>query len=218
MLHDSGSKEAPVALSAAAWSEWNHVVEQVMHGVAHALNNRAAALSAVIDLSKDGDELEGTGGILAQELQRVRDLSFVIRSMGPPRAGVEAFAPRDAATDALAVIAMHAGQRERVAKIDANTGAAVRAPKWMFVRALVALVVSVPVSGVATHGVRVVVAEDGDWVVTRVDGFRAQLGAQSRYTEEMAQAMGGDPLDGALGFRLPSLTALRRREGRTDRR
>src|SRR6185295_9874725 len=122
--------------------------------------------------------------------------------MGPPRSGTEAFSPRDAAAEALAVIAMHAGQRDRAALIEANAGAAMRVPRWMFVRALVALVASVPVSGVATHSVRVVVTEESEWIVTRVEGFHGALGAQSCYTDEMARAMGGEPLTGALGFRL----------------
>ena len=85
-------------LSSAALAEWNDTVENVMRGIAHALNNRAAALSAVLELSRDSsDDAMSAGLILGSELQRVQDLAKVVRTIGFPRAGMEAFSPRDAA-------------------------------------------------------------------------------------------------------------------------
>src|SRR5687767_8277197 len=91
-------------LSAAALNEWRQHVESVLRGIAHALNNRATALSAVIELSQDPvEEPSITNSILATELERVRSLTAAVRSIGAPRSGVEAFAPGDAAAEALAV-------------------------------------------------------------------------------------------------------------------
>lgn len=205
---------ATLDLSQAAWHEWNRNVESVLRGVAHMLNNRAAALAAVIELAQDADGPEVTTPILRTELQKVRELTAVIRTMGSPRTGVEAFSPRDAASEALAVLGVHGDQRERAALIEAATGAAVRVPRWMFVRALIALVASVPVAGPATHSVKVTVTDDGDWVVARVSGVSGHVAEHSPFTAELAVAMGGEPLADAYGFRLPSLAALRRREGR----
>src|SRR3954470_16965011 len=85
-------------LSEQAVREWQRHVEAVMRGLAHAVNNRAAALSAVLELSSEPDDDPATTrSILSSELSRVRELADVIRIMGPPRGGVEAFSPEDAA-------------------------------------------------------------------------------------------------------------------------
>jgi hypothetical protein len=204
--------EMPLQLSAAAWQEWNRIVESILRGVAHALNNRAAALSAVIELAADGDGPESTSSILKAELQKVRDLSAVVRAIGTPRQGTEALAPRDAAADALAVLGMHADLRERATLIEAASNVAVRVPRWMLVRALVALVSSVPIGGAATHSLRITVSGDDEWVVVRAEGTSGRLAPRSALTSELARAMGGDVLDDAYGFRMPALAALRRRE------
>ncbi|HMC57407.1 MAG TPA: hypothetical protein VKH19_19655 [Gemmatimonadaceae bacterium] len=203
-------QEPTLELSAPAWREWNRNVESVLRGIAHALNNRAAALSAVIELAGDDDDRGSTSSILKTELHKVRDLSAVIRTLGKPRQGKEAFAPREAAADAMLVLGVHADQRERATLIEASNGAAVRVERWMYVRALVTLVASVPIGGATTHSVKVEVVEDGDWVVTRAGAATGRLADRSDYTCELARAMGGEALDDGYGFRLPSLAMLRR--------
>jgi hypothetical protein len=204
-------------LSAAALREWSRTVESVMRGVAHALNNRAAALSAVIELSLDPEDADTTitGSILSSELTRVSELAQVVRSLGTPRSGMEAFAPRDAVAEALAILRLHADQHERVVSLDASSAQPIRVPRWMFVRSLIALGASAPGgAGQVTH-VQIVIREDGeDWVAVRVDGVRGVTAEVSPYAAEVAKAMGGDVLGEGLGFRLPSLAALRRREAR----
>ena len=204
--------DAAVELSASAWQEWNRNVESILRGIAHSLNNRAAAVSAVIELTAEGDGPEATAGILTDELEKMRHLSAVVRTIGAPRQGTEALAPRDAAADAIAVLGLHADQRERVALIDAANDVAVRVPRWMFVRALVALVSSVPVKGAMS--LQVMVRGDDEWVVVRAEGVAGELAERSVLTAELARAMGGEPLSDAYGFRVPSLAAVRRRERR----
>src|SRR5437764_11590217 len=119
-MPDTNDVTAP-RLSADALQEWGQHLESVMRGIAHALNNRAAAISAVIELARDVDEEPpATGSILATELERVNELAAVVRTIGPPRGGVEAFAPRDASEEALVVLRMHAQQRDRVILIEAS--------------------------------------------------------------------------------------------------
>src|SRR5712691_513127 len=114
-------------LSAAALAEWTHTTENVMRGIAHALNNRAAALSAVLELSRDAtDDAPSTTSILGTELQRVQDLAKVVRTVGFPRAGMEAFAPRDAADEALEVLKMNSELRDRTITIDAMGASPIR--------------------------------------------------------------------------------------------
>jgi len=202
-------------LSGPALSEWNHTVENVMRGIAHALNNRAAALSAVLELSRDStDDATSLSSILRPELQRVQDLAKVVRTIGFPRAGMEAFAPGDAAEEAIEVLRMSAELRDRTITIDALRASPTRVPRWMYVRSLVALGAAGARATRDATTLRIAVADDGDWVAARVQGVSAQSAAPSAYVSEMCRAMGGATLDTDFGFRVPTLAALRRREGR----
>ena len=64
-----------------------------------------------------------------------------------------------------------------------------------------------------TGAVAIEVDGEAGWVVIRATG-RGLAPGLTPYVLETARAMGGEPLDDALGFRLPSLAELRRREGR----
>ena len=201
--------------SAAALQEWGRNVESVIRGISHALNNRAAALSAVIELSRDpiGDDAAAVNSILRGELLRVGELAQVIRTIGTPRHGEEAFAPKDAALDSLAALQLHIEHRDRLVIVDATSASPVRTHRWMFVRALIALG-SAASNGTTGAAARIVITDDGDWVMMRVDGVRTPAAQLSPYAGELAHAMGGEPLENGCGFRLPSLSALRRREAR----
>jgi hypothetical protein len=202
-------------LSAPAHGEWDSIVESVLRGIAHALNNRAAALSAVMELARDpGDDPGVVTSILGSELERVSGLVGAVRSMSSSKGTADAFAPADAATEALAVLRLHADLRDRTLTIDALGAQPLRLPRWMFVRALVVLGAS------ATRSVevaKVVMTSEGDWLIVRVDAGTS-LGVPTPYLRELAHAMEGQPLKPAdgYGFRVPTLAAIRRREGRAD--
>ena len=201
--------------SAAALAEWTHHVESVLRGIAHALNNRASAVSAVIELaSEPDDDPSVTRSILTTELQRLMDLAGVVRTIGTPRGGgSEAFAPNDLADEALAVLKLHAEQRDRVIMIDAHAAPPTRVPRWMFLRALIALGASAASPSDRMRTVRLTAIGEGDWLTVRADAG-ARVPVSSRYAGELAVAMGGEPLPDGNGFRIPTLDALRRREGR----
>lgn len=218
------ARDAGVLLSAAAHDEWARNVEEVLLGVAHALNNRAAALSAVMELSTEPPEDPAViRSILESELDRVQGLSRVMRAMGAPRSGEEAFAPGDAVAEVLAVMAHHARHRDRAVAIDASGATPIRVPRWMFVRSLIALAATVAQSGAETpndESLRgIVIREEGDWLVTHAAGAPGRLPPSVLMTE-LARAMGGEPLtasedgSGRVGFRVPTLREVRRREGR----
>lgn len=195
-------------VTAESLREWGHHVESVLRGLAHALNNRAAALSAVIELSSEpDDDPAATRQILVEEMSRVQDLVKVVRAVGVPRPGSEAIAPGDLAPEIQSVLALHADLKDRTVRIDGSAAPAVRVPRWMLARALVSLAASaVPPAG--ERSVTLTIGEDGDWMVARVPGGR------SGYANELAAAMGGEPLADASGFRIPTLEAIRRREAR----
>jgi hypothetical protein len=205
-MKDTQSAEPPgLSFSSGALDEWNRHVDAILRGIAHAFNNRAAALSAAIQLGRDPSEAPGVvRSILEPELSRVTELAASIRALGAPKGGDEAFSPRDAAAEASAILGLHAEQRERGVTIDATAASPLRTHRWMFVRALVAL-------GASTSGAPVTVRDDGDAILVVADG----AAQSSAYARELAIAMGGMPLSGPrAGFRIPTLAAIRQREGR----
>jgi hypothetical protein len=212
MTTDSDGQSV-TSFSASALLEWTQHVEHVLRGVVHALNNRAAALSAAIELSSEPDDDPAVvHTILGTEMERVRELTEVIRAIGVPRDDAEAFVPRDVVPEVLGVLQLHAEQRERTITIDAERAVPIRAPRWMFVRALIAMSASAPPQDSGPKTVRVTLAEDGEWMIGRVED--APVDSLSLYAAELSRAMGGEPLETASGFRIPTLAALRRREGR----
>jgi hypothetical protein len=201
--------------SAEATREWMQHVEHVLRGFAHALNNRAAALSAVLELSNEPDEdPAATRSILTTELARVRELAEIIRVVGPARGGSEAFSPEDAAEQATAILKLHADHRDRPAVIRADAPPPVRVPRWMFVRALVALGATARGENASvTAPVTITMSGDGDWLIVRVEEATTSAASLSPYAAELVRAMGGEILP-ARGFRVPTLAAIRQREGR----
>ncbi len=214
--HTRDDEDPVQQFSAAALLEWKNNVETVIRGIAHALNNRAAALSAVIELSRDvGDEdPEATRSILSSELSRVTELTRAMRTIGQPKPGVEAFAPSDAAEESLAVLQLYLDHRDHPVTIDAASAPPVRVQRWMFVRALIALGAAASNGGRTSRdaSVRITIIADGDWVLTRIEGITVGMAQLSPYAAELTRAMGGQPLEGQSGFRLPSLAAVRQRE------
>ena len=209
-------QDAPApSLSATALAEWTHHVESIMRGLAHALNNRASALSAVIELSKDpDDDPAGTQKILASELDRMLDLAKVVRSLSAPgKRAAEAIAPGDVTREVLAAIALHSDHRERTVTIDTTSAPAIRAPRWMFVRALIATIAALPAAASGERTSRLTLTEEDDWLAVRASPD-ASGAVPSSYTAELARAMDGGPLTDSYGFRIPTLAAIRRREGR----
>jgi hypothetical protein len=214
MKNDTSGPE----LSADALREWEGHLEDILRGVAHALNNRAASVSAVIELWADStEEASSTRSLLVAEAQRLRDLVDVVRTVGAQHGAEEAFDPSDAVSAARAVIGLHAGLRERSITIASDTAPPVRTRKWLFVRALVGLAASSAAatarSGHAGSALSVTVSRDADDVAVRVSGDGLSPGL-TPYVLEVSRAMGGTPLADAPGFRMPSLAELRRREGR----
>jgi hypothetical protein len=200
-------------LSAMALREWGQHAESITRGLAHALNNRAAALSAIIELSREPDEDPAfLRSLLSTEFQRQRELAELVTLLGPPKGELEALSPRDVVADVVAALGLHAEQRERTIAIDAEGAPPVRAAPWMLRRALIVLCAASPTSDPGQRTLRVTMREEGDWMTVRAVAPTGGAGRESSYVAEMARAMGGEPLE--AGFRLPTLAAIRRREGR----
>jgi len=198
-------------LTAEAIAEWNGHVESVLRGIAHALNNRAAALSALVELTTEpAEEASVIRSILGTELERVLNMVRVLRSIGGSRGAAEAFTPGDAAAEASLVLEQYAEHRDAPLAVEAAQAQPVRVARWMFVRALVVLGAGLARAR-GVEGRRIHIATTGDWL--EVTGNDNALRA-SPLLSELAAAMGGETFADRYGFRVPTLAALRRREGR----
>jgi hypothetical protein len=199
------------ALSAEAIVEWNGHVESVLRGIAHALNNRAAALSALMELTSEPPEDPPViRSILGTELDRVQSLVGVLRSVATRRGAVEAFTPGDAAAEAAAVLDVVTELRDMTLQFDVQRAEPVRVARWMFVRSLIALGAGISRPSGAQES-RIMLSAGDEWLeVSASDtGQRPSL-----LVSELASAMGGEVFADRYGFRIPTLAALRRREGR----
>src|SRR6185503_3794009 len=144
------------------------------------------------------------------EQSRRGELASALRTLGPPRIGdVEAFAPADAAAESITVLQLHAEQRDRTVTIDASAAPPIRAHRWMFVRAIVALAVAATARAASQRPLSVSIVGEGEWVVTRVDGLAQRTEELSPYAAEITRALGGETLTRGCGFRVPTLAALR---------
>lgn len=215
MAQDTQAHPIP-EFSEAALSEWVGHVEAALAGITHALNNRAAALSAIIELSDEpAEDAAVIRSLLTAELDRVQTLSQAVRLAGSPKSGVEAFSPADAAREARTVLEFHADVRDRGVTIDAVKAPPVRVARWQFVRAIIALAAGRSRDrGTGDGAATITIVEEGDWLLTRVDGAPGR--GPTALVMELARAMDGEPVteSGCYGFRVPTLSALRRREGR----
>jgi hypothetical protein len=196
--------------SAPALREWSRHVEAVLRGLAHSMNNRAAAISAVLELSREpDDDPAATRQILEDEMVRIQELVRSVRAVGAPRHDVEALSPADLVPDAMGVIELHGELRDRTVRFQADGAPPVRVPRWMLLRAMIAVAATTPPApGERTVTLRL--ESDGDWLVVR----SAAAKAATVYAGELARAMGGEPLPDGSGVRIPILESLRRREAR----
>lgn len=190
--------------------EWSHHVECILRGLAHSMNNRAAALSAVLELSSDpDDDPAGTREILRAEMDRVLELVRVVRALGVPREEMEALTPADLVPELSAIAALHSDLRDRSVTIAAADAPPVRVQRWMLMRALVSFIATRrPRPG--ERAIAVTMCAEGEWLVVRSNAE----GGESAYAAAMARRMDGEPMPDGSGFRVPTLEAVRRREAR----
>lgn len=193
-------------------SEWTRFVEFVLRGIAHSLNNRAAAINAVMELAGDpDDDVASTVSILRTELEKVSELSSVARAIGAPRTSEDAFLSSDALRHARSVLSMHSELREREIVIDVSSRQPMRGPEAAYFRATMLLAAGTT-NGAASPELRISVRDESSTVTTVVAGT-----ADARVSPaivEMVRALGGEPLSGAYGFSVPTLESIRPRESR----
>jgi len=201
--------------------EWMGLVEEALHGLHHALNNRIGALSALIELLRlDGVPADGSGfDGLTSELVRLEDCSRLVRLLpGDTMASAEALMLEDVLADVFAIHRFLHGVREVPVTIaPPHFVEPVRAERWAIIRVLTLLLNDAKrLAGRLHTGVRVATESDDRWV-----SVEFTIGApivhevpepeRGHYSETVANVFGGTVSRGAgtIALRLPTLKARR---------
>ena len=195
--------------------DWTTISNELLQGLIHALNNRVAALGALVELARldpqeAAESLEGLTGELTQ-LGRVNALFALLPDR---RSEAEALELPDLLDDALALHAHHPRLRNETCAVHyAGTVLPVRAPRWALLHALVMLVHAVKRAAESVHergGVPLRVEGSEEWVAVRVHQASEPPADLATLALRCGAELGRD--DGATVFRLPTLLELRRRE------
>jgi hypothetical protein len=110
----NGGSVTPVAQLSIAAAVWREVLDELLRGVAHALSNRVATVSAAAYLASGGEPLDpDMAAALSAESERLERLLGDVRLLpAPMNAGVEPVMLTDAITQAVDLHRHHLGLRE----------------------------------------------------------------------------------------------------------
>lgn len=217
-MHDGASNPPPPV---EGIEEWLELVEQALHGVHHALNNRIGSLSAFVELHQtanppvDGGSLVNVGADLA----RLEDANRVIRLLPrDPGVGEEALILDDVLADVLAIHRyLHDVRERQVTIVPTRYVEPVRVERWALLRVLTLLLADAKRLAKQTNvPVRAAAESDEHWV--RVE-FRVgspsvvdtPSASRTDYAERLAETFGGcvERKPGSVSLRLPTLKARR---------
>jgi hypothetical protein len=202
-------------------SEWVELVDQALHGLHHALNNRIGSLSALVELYQLGDlPTDGSGfENLAADIKRLEDCSRMVRLL--PRdsvSGEEALILDDVVADVFVIHRyLHDLRELPVTIVPTRYVEPVRVERWALVRALTMLLRDAKrLAKVANTNVRAVTESDDQWV--RIE-FRVgtppvvdiPVSGGGRYAELLAESFGGsiERKPGLAALKMPTLKARR---------
>ena len=203
--------------------EWLELVDQALHGLHHALNNRIGSLSAVVELFHLGDMSPDGSGFesLTADLTRLEDCNRMVRLLPKDDvSGEEALILDDVLADVLAIHRyLHDVRDLQVTIVPTRYVEPVRAPRWALVRALTILLADAKRLARRTDAV-VRAASESDERWARIE-FRVGVplvaeipAANGNYAASLAAIFGGTVIrkPGAVQLCLPTLKARRQAE------
>lgn len=209
-----------VATEAEGADEWLMIVDQVCHGIHHALNNRIGSLSALLELTRLGDlpPNDPAFASLSAELTRLEECARTVRLLPRAAVGEEPLIIDDVLADVLAVhVFLHELRETPLALSPTRFVEPVRAERWALVRALVLMLADAKRLAKASHAsVKSSVESDERWVrvafriePTPVGQIPTPL--RSAYAETLAGVFGGSITrdEGRIELRLPTLKMRR---------
>jgi hypothetical protein len=201
---------------------WPELLAELVSGMAHTLNNRAATLRALhAVLTTDG--ASRAHDLLEAEIGRVESATALLHlAGGRPRTHREAIVPADLLREAAALYAMHDQLRDVPLEVDPAPTSAVLAASTPLLHALLLLLDAAARCAAASGGgVRAVARNAGpevELVVACAAGDAADADAALRAAAPLAEAAGAevraDRAEGELRLVLaaPTLAAARARE------
>ncbi len=202
--------------------EWLDLVDEALHGLHHALNNRIGSLSALVELHQLGEDLPGAQGLesVTADIARLEDCSRLARLLPPePAIGEEPVTLDDVLADVFTIHRfLHDHRSVRVNIVPSRYVEPVRVERWALVRVLALQLNEAKRLARSTESiVRVATESDEEWV--RVE---FQIGAplieatptfsRTDYASKLACVTLGGTLarrPGVTELRLPTLKARR---------
>ena len=206
--------------------EWLTLVDQVCHGIHHALNNRIGSLSALLELTRLGDlpPNDPAFASLASELTRLEDCSRVVRLLPRGFVGEEPLIVDDVIADVLAVHTFLHELRDTPFTIAPTRFVEpVRAERWALVRILV-LILADAKRLARTHraAVHATIESDDRWVRIEFRLATPPVGeiptpALAPYAERLSASLGGsvERRAGCVELRVPTLKTRRAADQRS---
>lgn len=200
--------------------EWLLIVDQVCHGIHHALNNRIGSLSALLELTRLGDlpPNDPAFASLSAELTRLEECARTVRLLPRASMGEEPLIIDDVLADVLAVhVFLHDLRETPLSLSPTRFVEPVRAERWALVRALVLMLADAKRLAKANRAsVKSSVESDERWVrvafrVEPVPVGEVPAPARSAYAEALARVVGGAITreEGRIELRLPTLKTRR---------
>lgn len=198
--------------------EWLELLDQVLLGLDHALNNRLGALRAFAELLRDDGWRSSSAATesIQREVARLAETTSIVRQLARPKQpAMTGLILEEVMADAARIQSMLYDVRDT--PIDYASGPALE-PVWSDRSALIRLV-SLALYGLrraARDGngeARVAMASDEAWARITFSGAAGGAALVTDYMQALATAIGAEwrAAGGATELRLPTLKA--RREG-----
>jgi hypothetical protein len=192
--------------------EWTLLLEDLLRGLVHAMNNRVTALSAFAEMAAMDNETLDVD-MLRHEINRLHAVSSMVGVLALRSSEREALELSGVLDVALNVHSHHPRIRSLPCIVE-KTGAVlpVRVPRWALLRLALLMVDAAKRAGIAADADTVTVRLSGDDAIVRVRVVSTKpLGA---YAMSLAALCGGELgyANGEALLELPSLLEVRRRE------
>jgi len=218
--------ESAIAGPIQGADEWQKLVDQVLRGLHHDLNNRIGSLSAMVELLQLGDTpADGTSyETLAGDLARLGEANRVIRLVPREQSGAEEpLILDDVLADVFAIHRfLHDVRDIQVSIVPTRYVEPIRCERWALLHVLVVLLMDAKQLA-KDSGTMVRVATESDEQTVRV---QFQIGApqvpdapaaRGIYAESVAATFGGTVTRkaGVAELRMPTLKARRASDRRS---
>ncbi len=192
--------------------EWTPLLEELLRGLVHAMNNRVTALSAFAELTAVDDATLGVD-MLRREINGVHAVSAFVGELASRSETIEALELASVLEVALNLHGHHPRMRSVSCTLE-QTGDVlpVRVPRWALLRLTLLMVDAAKRAGAAAKTPSAVVRLSGDDTFVRAHVASPEpLGADAM---RLAALCGGQlrHANGEALLELPSLLEIRRRE------